>query len=109
MPPHMNSATSSTRCVMLGALENQPVVGTQGGAGAVVLTPFGEVVVQGTPLDSGTRGTMIQAIAEQIPEDQKDEVQDLWRWHMGSLLGSGTAPGEEKRKVTPNNLSSLQQ
>ena len=44
--------------------------------GAVVDTPLGEVEVHGTPLDSGTTETMMQAIAGHIPEDQKDENHD---------------------------------
>ena len=51
--------------------------------------------VQGTPPDSGAKETTVQAIAERIPEDQKDEDQDWCRWHMGWLLGSETALEEE--------------
>ena len=46
--------------------------------GAVVNTPLGEVEVQGTPLGSRTKETMIQAIAGHIPEDQKDADEDWW-------------------------------
>ena len=56
--------------------------------GAVVDTPL---EVQGTPPDSGAKETTVQAIAERTPEDQKDEDQDWWRWHLGRLLGSVTA------------------
>ena len=59
--------------------------------GAVVSTQLGEVEVQGTPPDGGTKETIIQAISERTPEDQKDEDQDWWRWHLGRLLGSVTA------------------
>ena len=55
--------------------------------GAVFDTPLGEVETQGTPLYSGTKETMIQAIAEHIPEDQEDGDRDWWRWHMGRPLG----------------------
>ena len=76
--------------------------------GAVVDTLLGEVEVQGTPMAAEDRELMKNAMAAAIPEDQKDEDQDWWRWHMGKLLGSETALAEENRKVTPNNLHSLQ-
>ena len=69
---------------------------------------MGEVEVQGTPMAAEDRDFMKNAMAAAIPEDQKDEDQDWWRWHMGKLLGSETALAEENRKVTPNNLHSLQ-
>ena len=42
----------------------------------MVDTPLGEVEVQGTPLEAVARETMKQAMAAQIPEDQKDEDPD---------------------------------